>query len=228
MTVLDAGCGSGFGATMLARSDAKAVIGLDLDLAANKKVWLSHGSYPKSPLYLVGNAEKIPLPDLAVDVVVCIETLEHVNQDQQAVAEFCRILKTGGTLYLTTPNAKITQPKKGKPDNPFHIREYTPHELQDLLSARFSKVVLLGQRVKGNTDPLNHKSSMEKTISYRKLINSFPLKFRRDLPKFLPPGLADKLVRQVTGHNFHLREEDITFEDWGIDESPVLIAICTK
>ncbi len=51
---------------------------------------------------VVGSALTVPLRDLAVDHVCCSWTLEHVEDPEQCMLEFNRILKTGGYLYLTT------------------------------------------------------------------------------------------------------------------------------
>lgn len=45
----------------------------------------------------------IPLPDGTADVVLCTEVLEHVPNPHQVVAELARLLKPGGSLYLTVP-----------------------------------------------------------------------------------------------------------------------------
>ncbi len=44
---------------------------------------------------------EIPLPDQSVDLVVCYSVLEHVLDVPAALANFDRILKTGGHLHLT-------------------------------------------------------------------------------------------------------------------------------
>ncbi len=51
----------------------------------------------------VGSAEDIPLPASAVDLVICQEVLEHVAHPRRAAAEFFRVLKPGGRLYLQLP-----------------------------------------------------------------------------------------------------------------------------
>ena len=51
----------------------------------------------------VGSAEDIPLPDASVDLVICQEVLEHVAHPRRAMAEFFRILKADGRLYLQLP-----------------------------------------------------------------------------------------------------------------------------
>ena len=46
----------------------------------------------------------LPYADGAFDFVVCLEGLEHIENPQQAVREFARLLKPGGELVVSVPN----------------------------------------------------------------------------------------------------------------------------
>ncbi len=48
--------------------------------------------------------ERIPLDDKRADFVLCQEGIEHFSDQLGAFQEFNRILKTGGSLIVTTPN----------------------------------------------------------------------------------------------------------------------------
>jgi len=48
-----------------------------------------------------GNVMQVPLPDVSVDVVISQESLLHVPDKRQALAEALRILKPGGRLAFT-------------------------------------------------------------------------------------------------------------------------------
>jgi 2-polyprenyl-3-methyl-5-hydroxy-6-metoxy-1,4-benzoquinol methylase len=52
----------------------------------------------------VMDIQKIACPDASFDTVFSCETIEHVPGPQRALRELARVLKPGGTLYLTTPN----------------------------------------------------------------------------------------------------------------------------
>jgi len=47
----------------------------------------------------------IPLEDKEVDAIICQEGIEHFENQLLALKEFNRILKNGGSLIITTPNA---------------------------------------------------------------------------------------------------------------------------
>lgn len=48
--------------------------------------------------------EGLPLPDGFADFLVCQEGMEHFSDQYRALQEFSRVLKTGGSLIITTPN----------------------------------------------------------------------------------------------------------------------------
>ncbi len=47
----------------------------------------------------------LPVADHEADVVLCQEGIEHVPDQLRSLREFNRVLKRGGTLLVTTPNA---------------------------------------------------------------------------------------------------------------------------
>jgi ubiquinone/menaquinone biosynthesis C-methylase UbiE len=48
--------------------------------------------------------DRIPLGDNEVDVLTCIEVIEHTVSDTQTIGELFRVLKRGGTAIVTVPN----------------------------------------------------------------------------------------------------------------------------
>lgn len=46
----------------------------------------------------------LPYPDQSFDHVTCLEGLEHIENPQQAVREFARLLRPGGHLIASVPN----------------------------------------------------------------------------------------------------------------------------
>ena len=105
--ILDFGCGPGFFLERLGSSKTGGVFfGLDFsnETVIQARQRLS-GIIPSDNIRAV---ESLPSPyaDKSFDVILCIEVIEHLN-DEQIVAnfnEFSRLLKTGGYLVLTTPN----------------------------------------------------------------------------------------------------------------------------
>jgi ubiquinone/menaquinone biosynthesis C-methylase UbiE len=49
-------------------------------------------------------SESLPYSDRSFDFVTCVEGLEHIENPQQAIREFRRVLKPGGSLIVSVPN----------------------------------------------------------------------------------------------------------------------------
>ena len=128
--VLDAGCGEGYGADLIA-DVARQVIGLDYDEATVAHV---RASYPRVDMRH-GNLAELPLPDGAVDVVVNFQVIEHLWDQPQFVAECLRVLRPSGLLMMSTPNRITFSPGRDTPVNPFHTRELNAAELTELLES---------------------------------------------------------------------------------------------
>ena len=50
--------------------------------------------------YLLGDIEKVPLPDASVHLAILSQALHHASHPEKAIAEACRILKPGGRLLV--------------------------------------------------------------------------------------------------------------------------------
>nr|WP_225954005.1 class I SAM-dependent methyltransferase [Kibdelosporangium phytohabitans] len=140
--VLEAGCGEGYGADLLAGS-ARAVVGLDYDELTTRHV---ARKYPRVHV-LRGNLVMLPFADSSVDVVVNLQVIEHLWEQERFLSECLRVLRPGGRLLVTTPNRITFSPGRDTPLNPFHTRELSGAELTELLTgAGFRVEVMAGLR----------------------------------------------------------------------------------
>jgi len=131
--IADVGCGLGFGSNLLFKN-AKLVCGYD-----NNIEYLSFAkwSFPKVK-FLEHDITRGPLP-YVYDYIVCIDVIEHIEQDELAIKNIFQSLKKSGTLILSTPN-RLSRYRKSED----HIREYNSDELKKLLQSQFSDVKLMG------------------------------------------------------------------------------------
>lgn len=132
-TVLDTGCGAGYGSAFLKKVGAKKVVGVDIDPPT---IEYTKNHYRLSGLeFQVMDCTHLKFRDEVFDIVVSFEVLEHIKNYSQYLAEIKRVLKPGGLLILSTPNRKFLPLR-----NPFHIKEFYFDELRDELERYFPKI----------------------------------------------------------------------------------------
>ena len=132
--ILDAGCGVGYGAALLSDTVTKvAAVDASSEARALHKTHFAR----ENVSFLNADLFEAPLAE-TYDAIVSFEFLEHIQEVEQAVKLFGQLSRV---LICSTPN-EIVRPHKLEPVNPFHVRHYTPDELEALLSAG-------GYRVKG-------------------------------------------------------------------------------
>lgn len=139
--VLDLASGEGYGSNLIAEC-ALSVTGVDISKEA-----ILHASdkYKRDNLkFLEGSATAIPMRDHAVDVIVSFETLEHHDRHNEMMAEFIRVLKKEGILIISSPERDNY--RKIDPNNPFHIKELSCAEFENLLREYFNDVSIYHQR----------------------------------------------------------------------------------
>ena len=140
--VLDLGCGCGYGARHLAGSGASDVLGVDI---APEAVSFAQSRYGRPGLaFAVMDARSLALAK-AFSVVTCFEVIEHVDDAARVLAEVSRVLVDDGVLLVSTPDKSTYVAGGVGGSNPFHVREYTRGEFEDLLRSAFPHVRLLDQ-----------------------------------------------------------------------------------
>jgi 2-polyprenyl-3-methyl-5-hydroxy-6-metoxy-1,4-benzoquinol methylase len=98
--VLDVGCGEGRFASELARAGTE-VVGIDI---AEEPLRRARLRYPELDLRHVQATGEWPLPDASFDAVWAGEVIEHVADTAGWLSEVRRVLRSGGSLLLSTPD----------------------------------------------------------------------------------------------------------------------------
>jgi len=139
--VLDMACGEGYGSDVLSRN-ASRVVGVDGNPEAHEHAKLR---YTRPNLKFEWGAVETYGEPAGFDAVVFLQTIEHVIDPPAVLAHFRRILKPGGTAYVSTPNVlKLAPAGRAKSDNPWHLREYRAAEFTELCRGAFDNVEVLG------------------------------------------------------------------------------------
>ncbi len=102
--VLDVGCGAGFLSNELAKQGLQ-VTGVDLS-EESLKIAAKHDS-TKCVHYQTADAYKLPFGDSTFDVLTAMDFLEHVENPDQVIKEFSRVLKPNGIFIFHTFNRNI-------------------------------------------------------------------------------------------------------------------------
>ena len=99
--VLDIGTGQGHSLPELAARFAPAQLhALDPEPDFEARCAEMVKACPVPVTLHAAHAERIPLPDASVDMVLCHQTLHHIVDQAAALAEVFRVLKPGGMLLL--------------------------------------------------------------------------------------------------------------------------------
>jgi 2-polyprenyl-3-methyl-5-hydroxy-6-metoxy-1,4-benzoquinol methylase len=139
--VLDMACGEGYGSEVLWRS-AASVVGVDANPEAYEHARLRYSR--QGLTFERGMVETFGSP-AQFDVVVFLQTIEHVHDPVAVLRHFRELLSPGGFAYISTPNVlTLAPPGASKSDNPWHLKEYRAEEFEALCRSVFDEVELLG------------------------------------------------------------------------------------
>lgn len=141
-SVLDVGCGTGYGIHRLSNK-AREAVGIDI---WKEGIYYCHHEYGEKTLFLSASGFHLPFMDNSFDLVVSFQVIEHINPDMviNYLEEINRVLKNNGIFIVSTPNRKIRLLPFQKPWNPDHKKEYDAKELKRVLKGVFEKVDILG------------------------------------------------------------------------------------
>ena len=141
--VLDAACGEGYGARLLATA-AASVTGVDLSATA---VDHARSRYVLPNLsFEAADCRRLPFADRSFDCVVSFETLEHLADQHGLLREFRRVLRPNGFLLISSPDRAVYSERLGN-RNEYHVKELYRDELEALLRAHFPACRLWGQKL---------------------------------------------------------------------------------
>lgn len=140
-TIADIGCGTGYGTFILSKKGH--AVGVEFSEEAVRYAKRRYSSCE----FIQGDAGALPLTSESFDAVTAFEIIEHLHEPEALLDECHRILRKGGTLFLSSPNPahignllrkaffRTPIPAKVDRNNQYHIREFPYDELISTISA---------------------------------------------------------------------------------------------
>jgi len=205
-TVLEIGSGEGYGITELALKSEKYIAidkfvpSISQNLKNENNVEFIQMNVP--PLNKIA--------DNSVDFVVSFQVIEHIQNDEKFVEEIFRVLKKDGKMILTTPNILMSLSR-----NPWHFREYTPFEINEILKTSFTNIEVKG--VFGNEKVMNYYNVNKKSVERIRKWDIFNLE--NNMPKWLikiPYDILNRFNRHKLQDNNQQLVDEVKHSDYFI------------
>lgn len=208
--VLEVGCGEGRGVELV-MSKAKTFTGIDKIQEVIDRLKIK---YPDGDFRQMHIPPFQGLADNAFDVVISFQVIEHVKNDSGYLREIYRVLKPGGKALITTPNRRMSLSR-----NPWHIREYTAKQLENLASEIFPVVKMSG--VTGNQKVMDYYN--QNRASVQKIMRWDVLDLQHKLPAFIlkiPYELLNRINRNKLKSAHTSLVADISHHDYVLTQDP--------
>ena len=144
--ILDAGCGEGFTMHNLVKNKiGQTVTGIEF---SNEAITLGKKLFPTLD-FKQGSAYELPYKDNSVDLVVCTEVLEHLEDPKKGLEEALRVAKR--YVIISVPNEPffmLSNFLRGKNllrlgNDPGHINHWTILTFQKFLKENGVKIKIL-------------------------------------------------------------------------------------
>lgn len=121
--VLDLACGVGYGSAMLADAGASFVQGVDLSEAA---IQCAKANYSRPGVEFERADAFEYVPRIPFDVVVSLETIEHVSDPVGLIRRLVSMVTPGGLLIGSVPITLSSD------INPYHLHDFTASQFRSM------------------------------------------------------------------------------------------------
>jgi ubiquinone/menaquinone biosynthesis C-methylase UbiE len=219
-TVLEDGCGSGYGAYYLITKGAKKVIGIDISQQA---VDYAGEKYSNDNIeFNVMSVTELGFEDETFDVVTSFQVIEHLKEPQKYLSEIKRVSKNNAVILISTPNKKTYSPNSIEPENPFHVKEYYLEEFTDLIKSYFDDFEIFGVNHSQRIEQLKKSLNYRLRARIRNILRKIRLDFLLNLiPKNIKFYLSKRLNKNVNISDFSVNKNTL-------ENCLDFIAVCKK
>lgn len=222
-SVLDVGCGTGYGIYALSNKASKTV-GIDI---WKEGIYYCHQQYSEKTLFLTTSGFHLPFRDNSFDLAVSFQVIEHINPDMviNYLEEIKRVLKNNGLFIVSTPNSRLRLLPFQKPWNPDHKKEYDAKELKSVLKRVFENVDILGLSARKDAYLVEYNRVKQKPLFV------YPFLIAKHI---LPTYFIDILKKSVAKRKkLNERSKNISLKDFQTSRRNLevcidLYGICTR
>jgi SAM-dependent methyltransferase len=190
--LLEIGFGEGYGSEIV-RPWVGEYVGVEVEGEA-----VSHAAgryaHPRST-FLVYDGETLVFDDSSFDLVISVQVLEHVRDSERFVCEARRVARRGGLVLIVTPNRNHRLAEGERPWNRYHVREFSPAELDAVMRRAFDEVEVFG--IHGSA--AMNEIERNRVARARRLARLDPLGLRYRLPESIDTKLRASLRRRSHG-----------------------------
>ncbi|MEG1622717.1 MAG: methyltransferase domain-containing protein [Alistipes sp.] len=190
--VLEIGTGAGYGIEVIA-PHATHFVTIDKRKPTGLK-------FPPQVEFQKACVPPLPFADHSFDYVISFQVIEHIRYDHDFICEVKRVLRPGGQFIVSTPNRKMSLTR-----NPWHVREYTADEFQQMLRCEFTEVEALG--VFGNEKIMTYYEQNRRGVERITRYDIFQL--QRHMPRFLLKIPYD-ILNRINRHRLLSDNNDLT------------------
>lgn len=143
LNCLDIFCGNGYGSYMLSRNNPNLTVkGID---GSEEAIDLADRVYKLNNNSFVHKLFPFKLEKSVYDLIICFESLEHVEEDKKMFQEMVTSAKLGAFIFVSVPNDNCHSLEK----NPhiFHYRHYMHGEFLENFQDNLELINWYGQNV---------------------------------------------------------------------------------
>lgn len=205
-TVLEIGSGEGYGIAELSKKAQKYIAIDKYDSPIDEELKNNNIEFFKM------NVPPLDFAENTMDFVVTFQVIEHINDDEEFIKEIYRVLKPGGKLILTTPNRLMSLSR-----NPWHVREYSPDEMREVLNNSFKNISVKG--IFGNEKVMKYYNENKKSVDKIRRFDLF--KLEKNLPRWLlqiPYDILNRFNRHKLQDSNEKLVDEIKYIDYVIND----------